>query len=76
METKDPGITDIARFLANRIPTGAQTQGRAVEDWRTTLYNAKSTRSERPLADMVKRILPDDQEAASLCDSLLPARRR
>ena len=76
MNAPNPAITDIARFLADKIPTGSHTVAGAVEDWRTTLYNARSTRSERPLTEMVKRILPGDEEAADLCDSLLPTPRR
>ena len=76
MEPNDPGVTDIASYLATKLPTGAETVAGAIDDWRTTLYNAKATRSEKPLADMVKRALPGDDHAAALADTLLPAPRR
>jgi hypothetical protein len=67
----DPGITDIARYLATRIPTGAETDADRTEDWRTTLYNARATNTIRPLRDLVAREVPDDPLARSLCESLL-----
>lgn len=68
----DPGITDIARYLATRIPTGAESAEDATHDWRTTLYNARATNSVRPLRDLVAREVPDDPVARSLCESLIP----
>ncbi|MCB9677646.1 MAG: hypothetical protein H6737_21250 [Alphaproteobacteria bacterium] len=55
----DPGITDIARQLAEDIPTGpAKSPEQTVQDWRSTIYNAKSTASLRPLADLIERSAP------------------
>lgn len=67
----DPGITDIARYLAAKIPTGAESEADATEDWRTTLYNARATNTVRPLRDLVTREVPDDPVARSLCESLI-----
>jgi hypothetical protein len=72
----DPGITDIARYLASRIPTGAESDEERTADWRTTLYNARATNTVRPLRDLVSREVPDDPVARSLCESLLPPDRR
>jgi len=66
----NPGITDIASYLAVRIPTGADDEDKAVADWRATLYNAKATGAMRPLTELVKRSVPDDEVAADLCDAL------
>jgi len=66
----DPGITDIATQLATRIPTGADSEDQAVEDWRTTLYNARATNAMGPLTDMVRRTAPGDATVAGLCDQL------
>jgi hypothetical protein len=67
----DPGITDIATYLAAKIPTGADTPEEATQDWRTTLYNARATNTVKPLRDLVVREVPDDPVARSLCESLL-----
>jgi hypothetical protein len=67
----DPGITDIARYLATKIPTGAETPEESTEDWRTTLYNARATNTVRPLRDLVVREVPEDAVARSLCEALL-----
>ena len=75
MEPSDPGITDIASYLATCIPTGADSEEAAVEDWRTTLYNARATNAMRPLRDMVVRTVPDDAVARSLCEHLVAKRR-
>lgn len=75
MDPSDPGITDVASYLATRIPTGAETPDEAREDWRTTLYNARATNAMRPLRDMVVRTVPDDPVARSLCDHLASTRR-
>ena len=56
----DPGITEIAAQLADRIPTGADSPEQAVQDWRDTLYNAKQTACMGPLAELIKRSAPDD----------------
>jgi hypothetical protein len=66
----DPRITDIASYLASRIPTGADSDEDAVQDWRLTLYNAKATASVRPLTDMIVRSVPDDPIAAAYCEAL------
>jgi hypothetical protein len=67
----DPGITDIARYLAEKIPTGSASEAERTDDWRTTLYNARATNTVRPLRDLVVREVPDDPLARSLCESLL-----
>lgn len=67
----DPGITDIARYLATRIPTGADSPEASTEEWRTTLYNARATNTVKPLRDLVVREVPDDPVARSLCEGLL-----
>ena len=67
----DPGITDIATYLAGKIPTGAETPEEATQDWRTTLYNARATNTVKPLRDLVVREVPEDPVARSLCESLL-----
>ena len=67
----DPGITDIATYLAAKIPTGAETPEGATQDWRATLYNARATNTVKPLRDLVVREVPDDAVARSLCESLL-----
>ncbi len=54
----DPGITDIARQLAEHLPTGATSPEQTVQDWRSTIYNAKATASMRPLADLIDRSTP------------------
>ena len=51
----DPGITEIAAQLAEEIPTGAESHEEATQDWRTTLYNAESTRSMGPLTELIER---------------------
>jgi len=51
----DPGITDIARQLADSIPTGATTSEQTIQDWRSTIYNAKATASITPLVDLIER---------------------
>lgn len=66
----NPGITDVASYLAVRIPTGARSVQDRVSDWRLTLRNARTTRSLRPLVDLVRRSLPDDPEAAEMCEGL------
>ena len=66
----DPGITDIASYLATRIPTGAASPEEQVRDWRETLYNARATNALRPLTDLVMRAAPDDAVAAALCRTL------
>lgn len=66
-----PGITEIASYLASRIPTGADTHEGAVQDWRITLYNARATGTLRPLTDLVIRSVPDDAHAHALCRGLL-----
>ena len=66
----NPGITDVASYLAARIPTGATSLEARVADWRMTLRNARLTRSVRPLADLVRRSLPGDTPAVELCESL------
>jgi hypothetical protein len=69
-DTMDAGITDIASYLAARIPTGSDTPEGARDDWRTTLYNARSTQAMKPLTELVRRSVPDDDEAVALCESL------
>ena len=69
-----PGITDIATYLATCIPTGSETSEGAVSDWRQTLYNAKATHCLRPLKDFVIRTVPEDEQARALVEGLL--RRR
>jgi hypothetical protein len=59
----DPGITDIARQLAEHLPTGATDLEQTVQDWRVTIYNAKATASMRPLADLIDRSTPEGVEA-------------
>ncbi len=56
----DPSITDVASYLAARIPTGADDERQAVEDWRGTLYNARATRSLKVVAELVEREVPGD----------------
>ncbi len=68
----NPGITDVASYLAVRIPTGARSLEDSIADWRTTLRNARATRALRPLTELVRRSLPDDPEAAQLCERLQP----
>ncbi len=75
MDTSDPGITDVASYLAARIPTGADSLETAREDWRTTLYNARDTNALRPLRDLVLRSVPDDPTARELCDALVGRKR-
>jgi hypothetical protein len=70
----DPGITDIATYLATRIPTGSDTPEGAVREWRETLYNARATNCLRPLQDMVIRAVPRDEQARALVEGLI--RRR
>jgi hypothetical protein len=65
-----PGITDIASYLAARIPTGKDDEAAALQDWRMTLYNAKATNAIRPLTDMVVREIPEDRLARDLCASI------
>lgn len=65
-----PGITDIASYLAVRIPTGSATEDGARDDWRTTLYNAKRTSTLKPLTELVRRSVPDDEHAVALCESI------
>ena len=68
-------ITDVASYLAARIPTGATTLEDRVSDWRATLRNAKLTRAMRPLRDLVRRSLPGDEAATTMCDRLTEAGR-
>jgi len=70
----NPGITDVASYLAVRIPTGADDEAQAVSDWRTTLYNARATGAMRPLTELVRRSVPEDEVAAELCEELTPKR--
>ena len=67
----EPGITDIASYLATKIPTGSASEDGCREDWRTTLYNARATNSLRPLRDLVVRTVPEDPIAQLMCESLL-----
>lgn len=71
----DPGITDIATYLATCIPTGSQTPEGAVSDWRQTLYNARATNCLRPLTDLVIRAVPEDEQARSLVEGLVRGRQ-
>jgi len=66
----DPGITDVATYLATQIPTGADTPEQAVADWRSTLYNAKRTNAISAVADLVARSAPEDAHALELCQGL------
>ncbi len=66
----DPRITEIATYLASLIPTGADDPSVAVQDWRTTLYNARATASIRPLTDLIERSTPGDPIAAAYCEAL------
>ncbi len=70
----NPGVTDVASYLAARIPTGARSLEQSIRDWRLTLYNARDTKALRPLTELVRRSLPEDPEAANLCESLKPNR--
>lgn len=65
-----PGVTQIASYLAGMIPTGGSSEEERVQDWRTTLYNAKATRSQRVVSSMVRRLLPGDRMAEDLCEVL------
>ena len=67
----DPGITDIAACLAEKIPTGAKPAEVQREEWRTTLYNARATNSLRPLTDLVIRSAPNEPALHALCRGLL-----
>lgn len=58
----DPGITDIAKQLAESIPTGASSPEQTTEDWRSTIYNAKATSSLRPLTELIERLAPPGDE--------------
>ena len=66
----NPGITDIASYLAVRIPTGNDSEDGAKNDWRTTLYNARATQAMKPLSELVRRSVPEDEHAVALCESL------
>jgi hypothetical protein len=66
----DPGITDVASYLATQIATGADTEAQAIEDWRATLYNARRTNALPAVADLVRRCAPEDEYALALCTSL------
>lgn len=65
-----PGVTQIASYLAGVIPTGSNSEEERVQDWRTTLYNAKATRSQRVVSSMIRRLLPGDRKAEDLCEVL------
>ena len=65
----DPSITDVASYLAAQIPTGAEREEDAVQEWRQTLYNAKKTRAMGVVTSMVARE-SDDPWARELCRDL------
>ena len=65
-----PGITDVASYLATKIPTGADSDEQAVQDWRATLYNAKATNAMAPVKDLVAKSIPEDEHARALCTDL------
>ncbi len=65
-----PGITEVASYLATQIPTGAKTPHAAVQDWRTTLYNARATGALSVVTDMVNCLAPYDAQARVLCEGL------
>ena len=66
----DPSITDVASYLAAKLPTGAEDEAQAIQDWRGTLYNAKATRSLGVVQDMVERDAPGDWVARDALDLL------
>lgn len=59
----DPSITDVASYLAARIPTGADSEDGAREDWRGTLHNARRTKTMGVVSELVSRQAPEDDLA-------------
>ena len=72
MPHDEPEITQIAKFIATRVPTDGVTHDRAVDGWRGALRYARSTGFIDELVDQLKEDRPDD---ASLHAVLEEARR-
>ncbi|MBW1877019.1 MAG: hypothetical protein JRI25_15930 [Deltaproteobacteria bacterium] len=68
MPHDEPEITQIAKFIATRIPTEGVAHPEVVDGWRGALRYARKTGIIDDLVDLVKTDWPEDQSLHQVLD--------